>query len=797
MDHEVLFCDVVDIQPPPALYDETIKKETNIYAQLSNPCFSNGHDSAWHAVQDEHEEDTGVEVKVQSSREKMFKRLQQRVVELLDHRFTVFFVFFMTIWALFVEDIQIATPLDKRVDVPFAWITLIFLVLFFVEQIMRSVVQYSEYCFSFFWYMELLANASMVLSLGAITKSNPNECFQSFDIGASFAAGGGLAAGSRLARVMRLLRVIRVIRVFSSYQKQKNPQGNMQKNQQSMIGKRINEILVRSMILIVIALQTIFPLLTFDEVDQGRDLTFTMLEKGAKVASSARFVEMLEDYKFQGENYIDVVDNQKAYLPLTSNRLIKSVIQGVHRGYDAPTHVIESIDWNRCLNNFDASTSSFNGCPNLDKTLRCTAVRVNPAGTLPGDSNQAFWDQTPLRQRSACLSIALTMILTVVILIMYVLLSLDVTHMVVLPIESMVNLVRRLAENPTLQLEEQSKSKYETESVRIALQKIVGLMQLGFGGAGHEIISYNLANSESTGLNLMLRGKKKECAYGFCDIRQFTDTVECLQDQVMLFTNSVGEIVHQSCHDNRGEPNKNIGDAFLIVWRSKDLGDRTKIVDGALTAFRRCVREVASSQTLQLVTDVEAVHKAFGRGKYRTRIGYGLHWGFSVEGPVGSPTKIDCSYLSREVKISDRLEAATKIYSANILMSGEFYDLLSDHIKVGIRLVDNVTLKNGTRPYRIYSDDRSNLSMKMSPILVDTHGAETAYEHFSKSFHEGIDSFIKGDWPTAQRKLEAALEYCPKDTPTLLLMKEMKKHSVDPHTVTAPADWKGWHDSEV
>ena len=97
------------------LYDETIKKETNIYAQLSNPCFSNGsHDSAWHAVQDEHEEDTGVEVKVQSSREKMFKRLQQRVVELLDHRFTVFFVFFMTIWALFVEDIQIATPLDKR-----------------------------------------------------------------------------------------------------------------------------------------------------------------------------------------------------------------------------------------------------------------------------------------------------------------------------------------------------------------------------------------------------------------------------------------------------------------------------------------------------------------------------------------------------------------------------------------------------------------------------------------------------------------------------------------------------------
>merc|ERR1719421_773406 len=173
----------------------------------------------------------------------------------------------------------------------------------------------------------------------------------------------------------------------------------------------------------------------------------------------------------------------------------------------------------------------------------------------------------------------LTVLLAVVILVMYVLLSMDVTTMVVQPIESMVGLVRRLAENPTLQLEVQSKSKYETESVRIALAKIVGLMQLGFGGAGHEIISSNLANSE-TGLDLMLRGKKKECAYGFCDIRQFTDTVDCLQDQVMLFTNSVGEIVHQACHDNRGEPNKNIGDAFLIVWRApKGSQDFTKVVD--------------------------------------------------------------------------------------------------------------------------------------------------------------------------------------------------------------------------
>lgn len=300
--------------------------------------------------------------------------------------------------------------------------------------------------------------------------------------------------------------------------------------------------------------------------------------------------------------------------------------------------------------------------------------------------SRAWFDTSETKQNEAVFQICTTLFIATLLFVMFILFSRDVTSMVVRPIESMIDIVRKLAQNPTLKLEGQTKSKYETEAVRIALAKIVGLMQLGFGGAGHEIISANLVDSSGQDLDLMRRGRKIECAYGYCDIRQFTDTVECLQDQVMLFTNSVGEIVHKAAHDNRGEPNKNIGDAFLIVWRPAKVANgaltsHTKIVDGALTAFRRTVREIASSQTLKLVTDLPAVHAKFGQDKYRTRIGFGLHFGWSVEGPVGSANKVDCTYLSPEVKVSDRLEAATKIYSSNILMSGQFYDLLSDHLK--------------------------------------------------------------------------------------------------------------------
>ena len=55
--------------------------------------------------------------------------------------------------------------------------------------------------------------------------------------------------------------------------------------------------------------------------------------------------------------------------------------------------------------------------------------------------------------------------------------------------------------------------------------------------------------------------------FGFCDIRQFTDTTEALQERVMLFVNDIAKIVHGLTIEYLGIPNKNIGDAFLILWK--------------------------------------------------------------------------------------------------------------------------------------------------------------------------------------------------------------------------------------
>jgi class 3 adenylate cyclase len=51
-------------------------------------------------------------------------------------------------------------------------------------------------------------------------------------------------------------------------------------------------------------------------------------------------------------------------------------------------------------------------------------------------------------------------------------------------------------------------------------------------------------------------------------------------------------------------------------------------------------------------------------------MGFGLHVGWAIEGAIGSIYKIDASYLSPNVNMASRLEAATKQFGTSLLVSG-------------------------------------------------------------------------------------------------------------------------------
>ena len=82
----------------------------------------------------------------------------------------------------------------------------------------------------------------------------------------------------------------------------------------------------------------------------------------------------------------------------------------------------------------------------------------------------------------------------------------------------------------------------ETEVLQNTLNKIGGLLAIGFGEAGSKIIAENMRKGDD--VDPLLPGQKCMAIFGFCDIRRFTDATEILQEGVMLFVNEIGEIVH-------------------------------------------------------------------------------------------------------------------------------------------------------------------------------------------------------------------------------------------------------------
>ena len=55
--------------------------------------------------------------------------------------------------------------------------------------------------------------------------------------------------------------------------------------------------------------------------------------------------------------------------------------------------------------------------------------------------------------------------------------------------------------------------------------------------------------------------------FGFCDIHHFEDISVVLETWLMNFVNEIAEIVHSEVDRFSGSANKNMGEAFLIVWK--------------------------------------------------------------------------------------------------------------------------------------------------------------------------------------------------------------------------------------
>ena len=248
----------------------------------------------------------------------------------------------------------------------------------------------------------------------------------------------------------------------------------------------------------------------------------------------------------------------------------------------------------------------------------------------------------------------------------------DMNTYILTPIENMLKKIETITKNPisaasiqeqeafvlhklystnkeALKIREEQKH-YETSQLEEIIVKIGALLAIGFGEAGSTIISANINNSNQ--INPIIPGEKILAIYGFCDIRSFTDATEVLQENVMIFVNEIADIVHNTVDKFDGAPNKNIGDAFLLVWK---LHDDMVINNGTTKEPELNHKNIEKTNTLadlsvySFVYMLIKIHRAKKLEKYsknkhmckripnfRVKMGFGLNFGWAIEGPIGS-----------------------------------------------------------------------------------------------------------------------------------------------------------------
>lgn len=713
----------------------------------------------------------------------------------------------VTVYALFADDIK-TLGFSKSADNIFSSFVVICLVLFTFE-LAISFKYKDNYKWSFFFWLDLIAALSLITDIGwiwdeLIGVSNSNNSSRQLQNAAKASR-----AGTRTSRILRIIRLIRLIRLVKLYKHAKIALKNGEEDeedlqnelenitQESKVGKKLSEVTMKRVIFIVLIMLFVLPVL------EGE---FYLNSLTSWVFGIYEMETHLNKFSF------DIA--LKRYISYHKND-IRPLIYLSYKNNTGNYEWTHGIDYN---------------------DLRYTEIFY-----FSYQDFIAIFDTRYDSRLTSLLNIFKTIFICIVLTFGAVYFTKDAEDLVIKPIEKIIEKLKKIAKNPLAASEiksireqlieisskkkcfcfkaqkEEAKVDYETRIIEDTIIKIGVLLALGFGEAGSAIIGSNV--ERNTGIDSMLTGVKIVGIFGFCDIRNFTDTTEELQEGVMMFVNEIAQIIHGIVDKYFGAANKNIGDAFLIVWKfsseeffvSEDLIVRNPeskrafyVPDLALLSFLKVQAKINKDPiVLKYRNNQKLTQRMPG---YEVKMGFGLHLGWAIEGAIGSYFKVDASYLSPHVYLSSFLENLTKLYGVPLLISENLFEMFSCSVKKLCRRVDNVKLKCIPSPFGLFTSDldfthfnsgkvvgrkkemyrrkRSLLKRKLESGEI-TAGAlfERSKEvqlmrkeidsKFLQVFGEGLELYLEGDWEAAKQKLQECLKVKVNDGPTRAILQFM------------------------
>ena len=228
----------------------------------------------------------------------------------------------------------------------------------------------------------------------------------------------------------------------------------------------------------------------------------------------------------------------------------------------------------------------------------------------------------------------------------------------------------------------------------------------------------------------------------FSDIRSYTAISESLTPEgIFNLLNNYFQLTNPIIEKNNGIIDKYIGDAIMALFpRQPDDALKSAIdIKKMLKTFNQSQLEINQPQFLT---------------------GVGLHYGTVEIGAVGDQKRLQATVIGDAVNLASRLEAATKLYAIEIIISDDVYSKLENPSDFKLRMIDTVRVKGKDTPivlYEVFDIDDPEVIQKKVAIL--------------SPFSEAMGCYKAGDFNKALELFKNCSEACPEDTVSPVYIK--------------------------
>ncbi len=258
---------------------------------------------------------------------------------------------------------------------------------------------------------------------------------------------------------------------------------------------------------------------------------------------------------------------------------------------------------------------------------------------------------------------------------------------------------------------------------------------------------------------LKLGGDTKELTILFSDIRGFTTfSEEVTPDLLGEMLNEYFSSMTSSIFAHGGMLDKFIGDAIMALYGAP-LGLPDHPLKGCLSA-------------LSMFSNLRQLNRKWGgEGRGAFNVGIGLNTGTVKVGNFGSRERFNYTVIGPDVNLASRLEALTKSYGVDIIISDSTYERVGQRMLC--RPLDVVIVKGSKKTTEIF---------ELIGVKGDLPGEIEDKVH---TFRKCLDLFYSRRWEETHKSLVEFLDRFPDDRPAQIFQERTSFFMKNP----PPAEW--------